>query len=388
MVQKPKSSAIIIRRPMLDKPSEPPRPAKSPAGGRTDQSAPITSKRVAKPSGKTTSEPAKRTSGKPAAAPTGRTTGKPGGKTGGKPPVRFSKQNKSGARSAPRRGRAAPGPSTAPPGMVRIQKVLADSGVASRRASEEMVTQGRVSINGETRTKLPIFITPDADRVEVDGRPIRKAVNVRHVYLLVNKPRMVLCTNGDELGRRTVIDLVPHTERLFCVGRLDSDATGLVLLTNDGDLANRLTHQRYSIAKIYEVSVKGALKDDDLDALARAIWMGPIKPGDEDRVRAATVKVMARESDRTRLLLTLREGRNREVRLLIAKLGFKVRRLNLLGLGPLRLKGVARGSWRALERNELSMLRQAARRAEADVKKGVIQSVENESSAGDDWDQD
>ncbi len=271
---------------------------------------------------------------------------------------------------------------------IRLQKALAEAGVASRRACEQLIEAGRVRVNGQRVTELPAWVDPRQDTIEVDGeaiaRPSRKGRHgTRHTYLMLHKPRSVISTNRDPEGRRRVIDLIPSTAlpgrpRLFPVGRLDADSTGLILLTDDGELTQRLTHPRYEVAKHYLVSIKGRVSEDDLERLRRGIYLAPPRdapPGRKPpaksrhpRARRASVervRVVRHETDRARgdrttLAITLREGQNREIRRLLARLGFKVRRLKRVGIGPLRLKGLAVGQWRPLTPTELSQLRKAA----------------------------
>ena len=242
----------------------------------------------------------------------------------------------------------------------RLQKVLAAAGVGSRRACERLIEEGRVSVNGRVVDTLPAWVDREADRVEVDGRPIAAAPRRSHTYLLVDKPKRVICTNADPLGRTRVLDLIPHERRLFCVGRLDAASTGLVLLTDDGPLAHRLMHPRYEVPKTYQVSVRGQLTGEDIDKLRSGLYLAD-KSGRAAKSRAAGVELLSHDRDSTRLRITLKEGRNREVRRLLARLGYKVKRLRRIALGPLRLKGVGKGQWRPLNRREIGELRRAAR---------------------------
>lgn len=248
----------------------------------------------------------------------------------------------------------------------RLQRVLADAGVASRRECERLIESGAVEVNGEVVTQLPIFVDPENDRILVEGRPVRREPE-RKLYLLLNKPSRTLTTNADEPGsdRRTVIDLVDHPQksRLFPVGRLDYDTTGLLLLTNDGDLANQLTHPRYGVPKTYRAVVKGTIEDDAVAELERGIFLADRKAGrtlGASRTAHVEVRVVLREHQRTTLELTLREGRNRQVRRLLAGVGYPVKSLERIGMGPLSLKGVARGHWRELDRHEIRALKRAA----------------------------
>lgn len=248
----------------------------------------------------------------------------------------------------------------------RLQRVLADLGVASRRECERLIEAGAVEVNGEVVTQLPVFVDPENDRILVEGRPIRREPE-RKLYLLLNKPSRTLTTNADEPGsdRRTVIDLVDHPQksRLFPVGRLDYDTTGLLLLTNDGDLANQLTHPRYGVPKTYRAVVKGTIEDDAVAELERGIFLADRKAGrtqGASRTAHVEVRVVLRERERTTIELTLREGRNRQVRRLLAAVGYPVKSLERIGMGPLSLKGVARGHWRELDRHEIRALKRAA----------------------------
>lgn len=248
----------------------------------------------------------------------------------------------------------------------RLQRVLADAGVASRRECERLIESGAVEVNGEVVTRLPAFVDPETDRILVEGRPIRRE-RERKLYILLNKPARTLTTNADEPGsdRRTVIDLVEHPQksRLFPVGRLDYDTTGLLLLTNDGDLANQLTHPRYGVPKTYRAVVKGTIEDEAVAELERGIFLADRKAGrtqGASRTAHVEVRVVLRERDRTTLELTLREGRNRQVRRLLAAVGYPVKKLERVGMGPLSLKGVARGAWRELDRHEIRALKKAS----------------------------
>lgn len=275
----------------------------------------------------------------------------------------------------------------------RLQKVMAELGVASRRDCETLIEEGRVSVNGEVVNALPAWVDPGRDVIEVDGQRINRPNQrkgwsaggpVRHTYLMVHKPRNVISTNDDPEGRKRVIDLVdaelPGDPRLYPVGRLDADSTGLILLTDDGELANRLTHPRYEVTKGYEVSVRGRVSEDDLERLRKGLYLATRKApktstpaGRGPRTRDAAAKKAAVEQvritgrqtdrergDRTLLHITLREGQNREIRRLMARLGFKVRRLKRVAIGPLKLKGVAVGGWRMLTNTEVAMLKKAA----------------------------
>lgn len=256
--------------------------------------------------------------------------------------------------------------STTPRG-VRLQRVLADAGVAARRACEELIEQGHVRVNGQTVRRLPIFVDPASDRIEVDGRLVKPPS--RRLYVMLHKPERTLVTAADEpgMGRATVMNLVDHpaADRLFPVGRLDFDSTGLVLLTNDGELANRLTHPRYGVTKTYQVVVKGGLDPQAAEAIRTKSRLASQRE-DQERGRvvrgsgAPEIRVVGREPGKTLLEVTLREARNRQLRDVLKHLGMPVKKLTRIGIGPLQLKGLAIGRWRELTRDELQALRAAA----------------------------
>ena len=240
-------------------------------------------------------------------------------------------------------------------GKERIQKVLAHAGVASRRAIEEMVEQGRVSVNGKVMTQLPVFVDPREDDIRVDGQRIRS----RHepmVYYLLNKPRGVVSTTSDPAGRPTVVDLLGRVpQRVYCVGRLDTDSTGLILLTNDGELTQHLTHPSHEVPKTYVVNVQGEVDGPAIERMKKGLHL------DGKRLRGAGVKVLRRSKTSTLLEVTLREGRNREIRRMLAAMGFTVRRLRRTAIGPITDSGLKTGNVRELSPREVDRLRQAGR---------------------------
>jgi 23S rRNA pseudouridine2605 synthase len=228
---------------------------------------------------------------------------------------------------------------------VRLQKYLAQAGVASRRASETLIVAGRVRVNGIVVTELGTRVDPSRDVVELDGRRVEPAATV---WYALHKPRGYLSTRSDPQGRPTLYDLLPRSMRsLFHVGRLDLDSEGLVLLTNDGDVAHRLLHPRYGIEREYEVELSTRIADDALRRLRRGVQL------EDGRARAERV---ARLSP-TRVTLTLREGRKREVRRMMAAVGQDVVRLLRVRYGPIRLGALAAGRWRALSGEERAALR-------------------------------
>jgi 23S rRNA pseudouridine2605 synthase len=236
--------------------------------------------------------------------------------------------------------------------MERLNKLLAHAGVGSRRHCEELITAGRVSVDGRTVRELGTKVDPAAQRVCVDGEPVRAE---RHVYWLVNKPRGYLSTSADPAGRPLVLDLVPQiSQRVYVVGRLDEASEGLILLTNDGDLAYRLLHPRFGVEKTYLVQVAGAPTGEDLRQLLKGVWLR------EGHVRARKVRRLKSQGDSTWLRIVLSEGRNREIRRMLARLGHKVLRLRRLALGPVLLGTLGSGKARRLSALEVADLREAA----------------------------
>lgn len=246
--------------------------------------------------------------------------------------------------------------------MERLNKLLAHAGVGSRRHCEELIVAGRVAVDGESVRELGTKVDPRAQQVTVDGQPVKIE---RHVYWAVNKPRGCLCTNYDPAGRPRAIDLVPHVkQRVYTVGRLDEDSEGLLLLTNDGDLANHLMHPRYGVEKTYHVLVAGRPAPDDLRHLLKGVWLS------DGRVSAKRVKRLKQQGDSTWLEIVLNEGKNREIRRMLARLEHKVMRLRRVALGPIQLGRLASGKSRPLMGRELALLRATADRRQGDRETG------------------
>jgi len=254
----------------------------------------------------------------------------------------------------------------------RLHRYMAAQGVASRRACEVLIQEGRVRVNGRVVTTLPVWIDPESDHIELDGKRVAPLRPTRegqaHCYVLLNKPRHVICTAKDPEGRRHVTELVELGRRLYPVGRLDAESTGLILLTDDGALAHRLTHPSYEISKVYHVTVRGRVSDEDIQRLKQGLFLTRRgTPGSRTSTRRASVaqlnlisRIRHRGRDpRTRLAVTLREGQNRQIRRLVARLGHKVLRLERVSLGPLRVRGLAVGQWRQLHGHETAALRRA-----------------------------
>jgi 23S rRNA pseudouridine2605 synthase len=237
----------------------------------------------------------------------------------------------------------------------RLQKILSQAGVASRRASEQLMLEGRVSVNGVTIRELGTKAEPGRDDIRVDGRRVK--LSEHHRYVLLNKPRGYVTTRSDPQRRKTVIDLLRGVkEYVYPVGRLDYESEGLLLLTNDGDLAARLTHPSHGVARVYEARVLGVPDEHDLDRLARGLVI------DGRRTAPADVKLqpLRRDADESTLIITLREGRNRQVRNMCDAIGHPVNHLKRVAIGPLRDPGLKLGYWRELKPAEVERLRKAA----------------------------
>jgi 23S rRNA pseudouridine2605 synthase len=238
---------------------------------------------------------------------------------------------------------------------------LSIAGVASRRASEELITQGRVEVNGEVVRTLGSKADPARDVVKVDGRRLR--FDVRPRYILLNKPKGVVTTRQDPQRRRTVIDLLAGVrEYVYPVGRLDYDSEGLLLLTSDGDLAAQLTHPRHAVERVYEAVVVGTPDEEDLERLRRGIFLDGARTAAAEVRRGRTVAKGSRGGSRqalTTLVITLREGRNRQVRRMCASIGHPVRKLTRTRMGPITLGDLRPGEWRDLTPKEVAKLKGA-----------------------------
>ena len=237
--------------------------------------------------------------------------------------------------------------------LERIHKLLAHAGFGSRRACEEIIADERVTVNGKT-AQVGDKADLASDDLRVDGHRVKPEPKV---YYLVNKPTGYLTTSSDPMGRRKVADLLPNTgRRVYPVGRLDADSRGLVLMTNDGELAELLTHPSHEVTKTYEVEVDGTLTNEEAEKLAAGVWVSNARTAP-----ARVVKVLRRVANRTTLEVTLCEGRNQQVRRMLARLGHKVRSLTRTRLGNLSLHGVSPGKFRLVEPAEIASLERMAR---------------------------
>ena len=211
-----------------------------------------------------------------------------------------------------------------------------------------MILEGTVRVNGRVVDTLPAFVDPEKDIITVDGR---KIYAVRKVYFLLNKPKGVICTNSDPQGRKKAIDIIRARERIFCVGRLDIESTGIIILTNDSELANRLTHPRYGLAKTYVVNVRGELGGEQVEKLKRGVWLAEGKTG------RAAIKILKRNRKESLAEVTIREGLNREVRRMFAKMGLPVKSLKRTRIGTITDRGLGVGKFRALTKTEVEYLK-------------------------------
>jgi len=231
----------------------------------------------------------------------------------------------------------------------RVQKILAHAGVASRRACEQMIREGRVTVNGQV-ARLGQKADRARDQIELDGAPLALAP-ASPIYIAVHKPRGVLSTTRDERGRPTVRDLVPLPGHLYLVGRLDRSSEGLVLLTNDGELTNQFTHPRYRHKKEYRVLVEGLVDDAGLERWRRGVFL------EGKQTAPANVSILGYEQDHTWLRVILREGRKRQIRRVGDMLGFPVKRLIRVRIGPVHLGDLRPRRWRYLTKQELGQLK-------------------------------
>jgi 23S rRNA pseudouridine2605 synthase len=247
-----------------------------------------------------------------------------------------------------------PLPKAADDGLERLQKVLAAAGLGSRRACEELITQGRVEVDRQVVDQLGTRVDPLRQEIRVDGE---KLPNPRRVVYMLNKPVGVVTTNYDPAGRSRVVDLVPGEQRLFAIGRLDRMSEGLILVTNDGELANLLSHPRYGVEKKYLVQVAGVPAATVLDQLRRGIALA------EGQVHAKRVEMRTHHKESAVLEMVLDEGKNREIRRMLARLGHKVHQLKRVAVGPLSLGNLLPGQCRQLSWTEIEELRKGAEAA-------------------------
>jgi 23S rRNA pseudouridine2605 synthase len=230
----------------------------------------------------------------------------------------------------------------------RLQRILAAAGVDSRRNCEELILQGAVKVNGARIDSLPAFADPDVDKITVRGKPLAA---VEKVYYLLNKPRHVICTNSDPQGRRRAIDFVPARQRVFCAGRLDTDTAGAIIITNDTELSNRLTHPKYELPKTYMVRIKGRIEAEAVDKLRKGIWLA------EAKAKLEEIKVLKSTADESLAEVVLVTAVDRQIQRMFAKVGIKVKGVTRTAIGKITIKGLAVGESRMLTKGEIGYLR-------------------------------
>jgi 23S rRNA pseudouridine2605 synthase len=244
--------------------------------------------------------------------------------------------------------------------LERLQKILAEAGLGSRRECEQIITAGRVTVNGKRITTLGTTVNADTSEIHCDGTLIQKQ---RKIYYLLNKPKGYVCTNRDELDRLKAIDILHNvTQRIYTIGRLDKESEGLVILTNDGDLANKLSHPKFEVSKTYFVEVDGYLSDTAVKALTSGVWLsfGKTQP-----VRVQNVR---KGKQRSRFEMVLKEGRNREIRRMLVECNYKVRILRRIRIGNLYDPTLKIGKYRKLTDHEAARLYALAERVDGKVK--------------------
>lgn len=231
---------------------------------------------------------------------------------------------------------------------MRLNKFLASAGIASRRKCDQLIQEGLVSVNGKVVSELGTVINEKKDKVFYEGRQI--SLPSSFVYIKLNKPKGYACTAKDEKGRKTIYDLLPQGERLFSIGRLDYDTEGLIILTNDGDFANKVAHPRYSVDKEYHVTIEGQIKESELAVLRKGVVI------DGERMPSAKVEFLSSNGKTTKLSVVIDEGMNRQVRRMFEAIGKTIKLLKRVRIGNVKLGGVKRGDFRDLTTQELDNL--------------------------------
>lgn len=235
---------------------------------------------------------------------------------------------------------------------IRVQKIIADTGIASRREAEKLIEEGRVTINGVI-AKLGDKADPDKDHIKLDGK-LLKAKPSELVYIILNKPKKVMCTTSDPEGRQTILDLIKGIKnRVWPVGRLDYHSEGLVLLTNDGELSLRLTHPKYKIEKVYEVKVKDLPDEKKIEKLKKGIWL------EDGKTAPCEITFIKKTRENSWFRVVLKEGKKRQIRRMFHAIGHDVMKLKRVSIGPLKLGKLPIGAYRFLTEKELIALKKA-----------------------------
>lgn len=230
---------------------------------------------------------------------------------------------------------------------VRINKYISENGILSRRKTDEYIRQGRITVNGITITEPGFMIKRNIDKINIDGEPVR--VKTKKIYILLNKPPSVITTVEDEKKRKTVIDLINIKDRIFPVGRLDYETTGILILTNDGDFAYKLMHPKFEIRKTYIATLSREIEDKHIDLLQKGILL------EGKRTKPCVIRLPEKQNRKV-VSITISEGKNRQVRNMFEKFGYFVRKLHRIEYGNLKLKGLPEGEWRFLTKYEIENL--------------------------------
>ena len=258
---------------------------------------------------------------------------------------------------------------------VRLQKVLAAAGLGSRRSCEELISEGRVEVDRQVVKKLGTKVNPDEQEIKVDGQQIARPT-LR--YYILNKPAGVLCTNNDPAGRVRVLDLIGDANHLFTIGRLDRSSEGLIIITNDGELANRIAHPSYEVSKVYLVRVAGDMRRADLAEIREGVYLS------DGKAHVDSIRIKSHRKKTTDLEMVLSEGKNREIRRVLARVRHKVLMLKRVAIGPIRLADLPEGAYRELTYREVSALKKLTKtksRSSAGVKKKRTARVRKGSSS-------
>ncbi len=231
----------------------------------------------------------------------------------------------------------------------RLHKLLASAGIASRRRCEELIAEGHVSIDGVEVRQMGVLVDPETQEIRFDEEIV---VIEKPVYYAVHKPSGYLCTNYDEFGRRTVVSMIKdkHNRRLYTVGRLDEDSEGLILVTNDGDFSNRVTHPKFGLEKVYDLKLRGCLTQEDLDRVRKGVWLSTGK------TQRMFTKILKRSKQMTTVRVVIHEGKNRQLRRIFAKVGNAVLKLKRIRIGPVDIRGVKKGTAKRLSVDDVKAI--------------------------------
>ena len=231
---------------------------------------------------------------------------------------------------------------------MRLNKFLSNSGIASRRKCDEIIKEGKVTVNGKIVTELGTLINEKKDKIKVEGKEIKLPSSF--VYIKLNKPKGYACSANDEKGRKTIYQLIDCNERLFSIGRLDYNTEGLILLTNDGDFANKVAHPSYNLEKEYHVNIVGDIKESELAVLRKGVVI------EGNRLPCAKVERISFENNVTKLSVIINEGLNRQIRRMFEAIGKEIKLLKRVRIGEVKLGGLKRGDYRDLTEKELNSL--------------------------------